>query len=104
MSNTIELMITISEVLKKEGIVRRELQVLEDGILSHTINIPELGGTQICPLSVDEAATITIELRDIDKDGGMSAPLVYEFVIVDDFVKNKSDIFDVKILRDSPCD
>ena len=96
----VNLEIAIVVVLNNIGIVGRELQVLLDGLLTQTIDITDIDQTNISIPLVDIAGTITIELRDINEDGGMSSPLIYEFMVVDgDIPAPLSDYFTVHISR-----
>jgi hypothetical protein len=95
--NLSDLRVILLDTLKKTGIVGRELQVLTDGLLTQTVNITDLNQTIVPVPSVDLAATITLELRDINEDGTMSTPLVYEFTTVDGAPQPSSAIFQIKI-------
>ena len=93
-----DLVITINNTIQRVGVASRELQVLSDGLLSKTIDL-DVADVTIPPVSIDEAATITIELRDVEPSGAMSAPLIHEFVIVDGVPKPQSDIFHVEVRK-----
>jgi hypothetical protein len=99
MSETISFIVDISSMLKKVGTINRELQVLTDGFLARTINIQNNGQISIEDLEVADNTTITIELRNIYDCGGMSAPLVYEFIIAGGIPQPQSDIFQVTITK-----
>jgi hypothetical protein len=98
MSRTISFTIDIPDILKKAD-VNRELQVLTDGFLVRTINIQNNGQIGIENLEVVDNTTITVELRDVYGNGGMSAPLVHEFTITDGTPQPQSDIFQVTIAK-----
>ena len=103
----IDLTVGIPDSFRQMAV--RELQILFDGVVVRTLNIPDalsqtmdtpdIGPIQFINLQVPDSATITIELRGIYKTGGMSAPLVHEFTIVDGMPQPPSDIFDITILR-----
>ena len=95
--NLSDVYITLPNTLKKTGVSGRELQVLTDGLLTQTINITDLEQTAVVVPSVNTAATITLELRDIDNDGTMSAPLVHEFTTTDGTPQPASDTFQIKL-------
>jgi len=98
MRGDINLTINISDTIKKVG-VDRELQILTDGLLARTINILNSRQTIIEYLEVVDNTMITIELRDVYDNGGMSAPLIYEFVVVDGIPQPQSDIFQVTVTQ-----
>jgi len=75
--------VTLPAIPDKLDIVRRELQVLVDGVLSQTTNIVELDQTEVDDLEAAVGATVTLELRDVDDAGIMSSPSVAEFVSTD---------------------
>ena len=97
--NTIDLAIGVPDSLKKSDIVARELQILVDGLLSQTIDVPDSGQVDVIGLNVLGDSTITIELRGIYGSGAMSAPLVHEFLVSSGNPEPQSDIFDITVLR-----
>jgi len=101
MNGKIDLIIVIPDSLKKSDIITREMQVLVDGVLFRTINASDIGQTKVTGLQISDNTTITIELRGIYDTGAMSAPLVYEFVVIDGVPYPRSEIFDITILKKS---
>jgi hypothetical protein len=99
MRDIVNLEIVVIEALNKTGVVGRELQILNDGLPSKTINIADLNLVNMKVPDVDISTTITIELRDIDSIGTMSSPLVYEFVVTDGMPQPESEFFKVFMVR-----
>lgn len=99
MNGTVNLIVTIPDSIKKSDIVTRELQVLIDGVVRQTVDMPDKGQTKIIGLHVQDTTTITLELRGIYATGAMAAPLVHEFIIVDGVPCPRSDIFDITIMK-----
>jgi hypothetical protein len=97
MNGTIDMVITIPEVLKKSEATSREVQILIDGMPHKTINDRDIESVEISELQVVDNTTITIELREVCGTT-MSAPLVHEFMVVDGYPSPQSDIFDIVIL------
>lgn len=97
MNGTIDMVITIPEVLKKSEATSREVQILIDGMPFKTVNDRNVESIEIPDLQIVDNTTITIELREVCGTT-MSAPLVHEFMVVDGYPKPQSDIFDIAIL------
>ena len=75
--------VLLPKLTNKLDIVKRELQVLVDGTLSQTTNISDLDQNEVAGLEAVAGSTVTLELRDVDDAGLMSAPSIAEFVSTD---------------------